>query len=196
MKTKAIFIWIFVAVMAVAWGAASLGLAQEEDDFEWLDEIAKPGPEHKRLDALVGSWNAKIKLYAGENDTDPAVLNGITERKWVVGGRYLEEISENPTDTGVFIGRAYWGFNRATALYEFVWMSTEDVGISLEYGRFDPTTNVLRTSGGTVDPATGFYIQSRSELKINSPDSQTLVVYETEEDGREYKSVEITWTKK
>ena len=196
MKTKAIFTWALITLMLVAWGAVPMGFAQDENDFAWLDEITKPGPELKRLDALVGSWKAKIKLYDGENDKNPAVIDGTTERKWVVGGRYLQEISENPTDKGVFIGTGYWGFNRVTAMYEFLWMSTEAVGMSLEYGRFDPTANVLRTSGGSVEPASGFYIQSRSELKIESPDSHTMVVYETEEDGREYKSVEITWTKK
>ena len=161
MKTKAILIWTLAFVMTMAWCLVPAGFAQEEDEVdEWLESLTEPGPDIKRLDALAGNWNSTVKVYADENDNDPFVIKGTTERRWVLGGRYLQETSENPTEGGVFIGRAYWGFDRATALYEYLWMSTEDVGMTIEHGRFDPTANVLRTRGGTFDPSTGYYIQN------------------------------------
>lgn len=168
----------------------------EGDPDAWLEEIDQPGPEHRRLDALVGEWHTTIKLWDDGPDEKPLEFQGSVRRQWMLNGRFLaEQRSENPTESA-YRSLSFIGYNRMTALYEYVRMNTESTCMYFESGRFDPTTNVIRTSGSHTDPATGFVTQNRTEIEISGPDSHTVVSYATEEDGREYKLIEIIHIRK
>ena len=196
MKRSTILFTMVLTCVFITWGTASMVIGQDaQDTDEFLYELTQPGPEIKRLMALEGSWNTAIKVWDGEGD--PAFeQSGTAEREWVLGGRYLQEISENPTADGVFMGRGYFGYNRAQGLYEFVWISTEDIEVTLDRGRIDPETNALVLMGGYIDAASGVYIMRTTEYVIESPDRHVLTTYLTDIDGRSYKSVEITYSKK
>ena len=204
-------LWVVMAIAAVIWIAAPLGFSQEtkpEEDpcancpqvaaatDDWLAGLSTPGEEHKRLDPLVGDWNIDITLWIDGPNEPPVRLQGTVSREWVLGGRFLQETSENPTTTGVFMSQGYYGYNRATGLYQHVWMTTESTGVFSEVGRFDPSANVFRTAGTWTDPATGYVIWNATELKITGPDLHTLTGWVTGSDGQEFKEIEVVHTRK
>ena len=163
---------------------------------DYIFELAQPGPDIKRLDALAGNWNTKITVWPDGEEGEPFEIEGSAERKWILGGRYLEETTENATSDGVYQGKGFFGFNRAQALYEFVWISTEDIEVVFDRGRIDPESNALVLQGGYQDAVSGFYIFRTTEFVILTPDQHTMTVYLTDIDGRSYKSVEIVFTRK
>src|SRR5215475_9180371 len=55
-----------------------------------LAEAGKPGPEHKKLQPLVGQWTFTMKLWADPSQP-PAELKGTIERKWIMDGRFVQE---------------------------------------------------------------------------------------------------------
>lgn len=174
-----------------------------DDDFDddesdaWLDEIDQPGTEHRRLDALVGDWQTTIKLWDDGPDEEPLEFEGTARRRWMLKGLFLsEQRFENPTGAGVYRSLSFIGYNRMTALYEFVRMNTESTALSMETGRYDPVTDTIRLSGNHSDPATGFIIQTRTEIKVLDPDRHTVVIFVTEEDGLEFKEMEVLHTRK
>ena len=122
-------------------------------------------------------------------------MKGKTSRKWVLGDRFLAEKSENPSDSGDFQGVGYLGYNGLTGLYESIFMSTESTGMYTETGRYDPVDNVIRTSGSYQDPHTGFVTLTRTEISLGGPAGHKMTGYVTKEDGREYKELEITYTR-
>lgn len=187
---------VILTCVFITWGSASIALAQDTETDDLVFTLSQPGPEIKRLEALAGTWATTIKIWAGGEEAPAIELTGTAERKWILGGRYLEEISENATPDGVYQGRGYFGYNRGQGLYEFVWISTEDIEISLERGRIDPETNALVLLGGYVDVLSGFYMMRTTEFIIESPDRHTMTVYLTDVDGRSYKEFEIVFTRK
>src|SRR5262245_20894808 len=61
-----------------------------EDLLKALAEAGKPGPEHKKLQPLVGQWTFTMKLWTDPSQP-PAELNGTIERKWIMDGRFIQE---------------------------------------------------------------------------------------------------------
>src|SRR5262245_55635137 len=55
-----------------------------------LAEAGKPGPEHKKLERFVGQWTFTMKLWTDPGQP-PAELKGTIERKWIMGGRFVQE---------------------------------------------------------------------------------------------------------
>src|SRR5438067_679566 len=47
-----------------------------------------PGPEHKRLEPLVGSWTFTGKMWM-DPSAPPTEFTGTTERKWILDGRFV-----------------------------------------------------------------------------------------------------------
>ena len=196
MKRATTLLTMLLTFVFITWGTASITLAQDtENPEDFIFELSQPGPEIKRLEALAGTWSTTIKIWADGEDAPAAEMSGTAERKWILGGRYLEEITENATQDGVYQGRGYFGYNRAQGLYEFVWISTEDIEVSLDRGRIDPETNALVLLGGYIDAAAGYYIMRTTEFVIESPDKHTMTTYLTDVDGRSYKSFEIVFTR-
>lgn len=195
MKKVTTLFTVILSCVFITWGSAAIALAQDTENAEFLLSLSQPGPEIKRLEALAGTWATTIKFWEGGEEAPAVELSGTAERKWILGGRYLEEITENATPDGVFQGRGYFGYNRAQGLYEFAWISTEDIEITLERGRIDPETNALVLKGGYIDVLSGFYIMRTSEFLIESPDRHVMTVFLTDVDGRSYKEFEIVFTR-
>src|SRR5262245_776758 len=63
-----------------------------DDLLAAIAEIGKPGAEHKKLEPLVGRWTVTVKFWT-DPSTPPAELTGTVERKWILGGRFVQETS-------------------------------------------------------------------------------------------------------
>ncbi len=170
------------------------GNAQRLD--RWLATLRVPGIEHKRLNALVGTWTTKIKNWPGP-DAKPIELTGRAIKRWTLDGHFLEEQAQNKTqNNGRFQSRGFIGFNRLTQLYEHVLMTNAATGLFIERGRYDPASKVIRTSGRDTDPVTGAIILNATELRIESPQQHTVTAYATGRDGRRWKQLEIIYARK
>src|SRR5262245_5212550 len=77
----------------------------KKDPFaEYLEKYGTPGPEHKLLEGLAGTWNAKAKFWM-DPSKNPQTSEGTTVRKLVLGGRYLQESYEGKAFDKPFEGR-------------------------------------------------------------------------------------------
>ena len=197
---KTLNIWI---VAAVSWVAVPAGFAADESDKmmseyqAWLEAIKSPGPEHKRLDLIVGDWNKTVRLWPEGPDKDPVEYTGTAKRRWVLGDRFVEEVSENPQEEGqAYKSVGYYAYDRVSGLYEHLWMSTESTRVFREAGRFDSALNSIRTAGVQSDPSTGRLFSTQTDLKIVSPDEHILTGYVTGVDGQEFREIEIVFTRK
>lgn len=175
--------------------AARAESASDRAEKEWLSALRAPGPDHERLNGLVGRWKTTIRQWKGP-DAEPIALSGTAVRSWVLGHRFIEERAENKTSKGGTVQSiGYLGYNRRTQLYEHIWMLNAATGMFIERGRYDPDTNAIRTTGAETNPATGATILTATELKIESPERHTLSAYATGTDGVRWKQLEIIYSK-
>ena len=51
----------------------------------------QPGPNHRKLDASMGSWDTTTKMWWGGPGSEPVVTNGTAERSWILDGHFMLE---------------------------------------------------------------------------------------------------------
>jgi hypothetical protein len=152
-------------------------------------EAGTPGEHHRHLDPLVGTWSARFTIWA-EEGAEPTETTGTIKRRWVLGGRFLEETVETKTETGPFNGIGYIGYDNLEGRYEIVWMDSVSTAMFTETATFDEDDRILRLRGSHRDAATGRTIDTWGELDLSDPDRQTFVGYAIDEDGDPRKTFE------
>jgi hypothetical protein len=176
-------------------------------------DIAKRGAAHVRLDPLVGEWNTAIKFWAGPEQDEATELSGKVRRQWIYGGRFLEEHIEEQSKSDVFLsdargrrpethagvvyhGMGLFGYDRLTGLYKHVYVHDDSTRMYYKTGRYLPERNVIELSGTWTIPHNGVLVHARYEIQIESLDRHTLVRYISDEQGVEFKDLEVTHVRK
>ena len=165
---------------------------------EWAAVAANPGPHHEHLNALVGTWEAKVRFRM-----DPAAdwmeSSGTVTREWVLDKRFLKEAVEATSPMGgggTFQGLGYIGYDNAEGVYQSTWMENHSTAIINEVGSYDPGTRMMTFRGAHRHPMTGRTVLVRSEVNMKDPNRHIFNGYAIAEDGREYKSFEGTATRR
>ena len=143
---------VFAAMSLLAGQPAQAEDAQAKETAarssqDWRVTLSLPGPDHERLNAVIGEWDTAIKYWRRPDD-EAVELTGSVTCRWILDGRFVEEHAEDKTSQGGgFQSLGYLGYNRKTELYERFWMTNTSTGMFSERGRYDPDANVIRTRG-------------------------------------------------
>lgn len=129
-----------------------------------LEELAKPGPEHRILDGLIGEWTTEGELLI---PGAPAIkIKGTTTNRWVLGGRFVQ--SETTGDPGVISVSAIniFGFetgrHRKYTMFGIDTMGTYSITCA---GDYDAQKQTIRFEG--ADEFEGQKINFRIDLKLS-----------------------------
>jgi len=164
---------------------------------KWV-EYATPGEAHKRLDALVGKWAYENRWWMGPAD-EPQVFPGTSELKWIFDGRYLQQEATGPAadpNGPPFRGSGLYGYDNAKKQYFCTWFDNMGTGIMVGWGTCDAVGKVITYTGEYADPMTGdLHKKFRSVLKLESPDKFVYECYTSGPDGKEFKEMELTYTR-
>jgi hypothetical protein len=164
-------------------------------------EMAKPGENHKMLEALTGSWTYKVKWWM-RPEAPPMESTGTCTTKSVMDGRYF--ISEHSgkmsmpgpdgkiMDAG-FQGMATEGYDNAKKKFVASWIDNMGTGIMSMYGTYDPATKTL-TYLGEEEPMPGMKFNVRQSVKYTDNDHHTMEFFEVHGD-KEVKVMEIEYTR-
>jgi hypothetical protein len=153
----------------------------------------KPGPEHKVLESLTGTWTAKAKMWL-EPGKEPATSEGKMTNKWIMGGLFLEQAFDGKFMNMPFKGLGVTGYDSAKKKYVGTWIDSMGGGIMVMEGTYDEKTKTLTTFSDEIDPQ-GKKSKFRSSVKILSADHHVQEMFNTPEGGKEMKMMEIDYTK-
>lgn len=162
--------------------AATTVVARNED-------VLKPGPHHRLLDPLAGTWEATKHNYLLGKDGKPLVSRDIKVTvRWLTktGRRYLQETTE-----GTLGGRPYHrigvlGFSNIDRRYE--WTTFDNVtpqAMTYRGERVEGRPSVLSIPGEFTDPGVlgpeyvGQTIPMRTVITISSKGRHTFDLYFT-----------------
>jgi hypothetical protein len=167
MKTTALIsaVWLFLALTAVA-----------------QMEMPKPGPEHKKLDVLAGSWTLD-----GDMKPSPMGPGGkmteIEKCDWMDGGFFLVCHTDFKSSMGDGAGLSILGYSADDKAYTY--REYNSWGESMESkGSVDNDTWTWTNDekmGGTM-------MKGRFTMKLLSPTSYTFT-YEMSQDGTKWSTV-------
>ena len=163
-------------------------------ESQYLD-LAKPGPEHERLAALVGEWDTEVlvKMMPGAK---PLRTKGTAKSESVLGGRYVAVKT-----AGHFMGTphetlSFFGFDRRYKTFTSVnldnagtyWVTAKSEG---EAGEGE-----IVMAGSEHDPVFGVDQKYRQILKI-ADENRFSVAWEMEFPGQDpYVMLETRFTRR
>jgi hypothetical protein len=162
---------------------------------EYMQKYGRPGPEHKLLEPLVGTWNSKCKMWLDPAAT-PQVSEGTLVRKSILGGRFICEEFDGKMMDKPFQGFGTMGYDRAKEKFVSTWIDSVSTAIHMSQGSYDATTKTFTFKNEETCPITKKPVKTRDTLKVVSDNEQVMEMYRQMGDEKEMKTMEITLTRK
>jgi len=189
-----------LAQMLLLTACAAVVMAEDKADQkklfqEYFEKFGPPGPEQKLFEPLLGSWDAKVKMWMDPNEA-PQVSDGTLQRKLILGGRFVHEDFDGKLMDKPFQGIGLMGFDRAKNKFVTTWIDSASTAMHTSQGTYDESTKTWTFKKEDTCPITGKPVKMRDTLRIVSPDEQQMEMYRQLGDEKEIKTMEITLTRK
>jgi hypothetical protein len=162
---------------------------------EYIEKFGPPGPEHKLLEPLVGTWHANVKMWM-EPGQSPQTSEGTLVRKSVLDGRFVAEKYDGKMLDKPFQGMGTIGYDRAKKKFVTTWMDSISTAVQTSRGTYDEATRTWTFKNEDECPITGKPVKMRDTLRIVNPDEQQMEMFRQLGDEKEMKMMEITLTRK
>jgi uncharacterized protein DUF1579 len=193
-------------VLIACFAMAAAGVAAADDKpaapapdhkamMEAWTKFATPGPGHKALEPLVGTWNAKVTSWMAPGAA-PIVSDGVSENSWILGGRYLQQKHEGSFMGQPFSGLGYTAYDNYKKQYLATWMDNMGTSILSMAGTADDSGKTLTMEGKMDDFLTGRELTVKSTLRILDGDHDVYEMWSPGPDGKMFKMMEIDYTRK
>lgn len=191
---------VVVAACALAMGWA-LTQAQTQDtpqisaeEMAAWQKAATPGPHHAHLAKLVGKWNAAMTMWMAPG-AEPVTAQLVAVCDTVYGGRYLVEEIQGMVMGMPFIGTSINGYDNLEQKHTMVWYDNMSTGIVYSRGECSDKCMVETHVYTQKDPMTGKDTKVKMVSRIIDDNKFTLESYMIGDDGKEFKTMEIVYTR-
>jgi hypothetical protein len=188
----AIFIGSFAVAQDKAVDESGMAGMTPEMMAKWA-EMATPGDNHRALDGMVGSWAATTKWWAAP-DTEPMASTGTCTNNWMLGGRYIMSTYNGDMMGQPFEGLGLMGYDNYKQKYIHIWMDSMGTMWMTSEGTMEGDTCILNSEFD--DFLTGKKGTMRQEVKIIDNDHHVVNMFTFTPDGKEFKMMEIAYTRK
>ncbi|MCI0380677.1 MAG: DUF1579 domain-containing protein [Gemmataceae bacterium] len=173
---------------------ASSSAGDKKDPFEML----KPGPEHKVLEKMAGTFSAHSKSWFDPTKKEAEESTGVMNRKMILGGRYLQEKFEGKVMGMPFEGGGLTAYDRMKKIYVSIWVDNMGTGIMHSTGSYDSAKNAFTFQSEDIDPFSGQKTKTRTVIRLVSDDEDVMEMHSQPSDGsaKERKVLEVTYKRK
>jgi hypothetical protein len=180
--------------LLIGGAALAKGKGDNPDPMAATMKYATPGPEHKALHSLVGSWVVAGKFWI-DPQKQPVASSGSAEVRplgdlWVVLD-FKGEFMGTP-----YLGHGTKGFDLTKNRYVGTWIDTMQSYVMSSEGTADATGKVITYTVNDLDPTTGKMGTVREVTKIESDSRHTVATYKKGPDGKDLKIMELVYTRK
>lgn len=169
--------------------------AIDPDASQALANLNTPGPQHRRLAALVGKWTAAYRVRSGP-DSAPVELPGAAEYRMDLGGLFL--IGETSIDFGEIKGRGLviYGFDRFKNRYTFFYIQDHDTQMVSGLGEPSPDGRSVVFDVTVDEPTAGRSARHyRTVLALDGFTQHRFSMSQTLADGRDFTPLEVVYTR-
>lgn len=204
MKLKAI---VFGAVMlgaglflgSTVFSQQKSGQADPQAEMmqKWMESIS-PGDEHEKLEAEEGSWDATMRMWMMPG-APPAETKGSSERKMVLGGRFIMDQYKGSMMGMPYDGIGFTGYDKFKKKYVSMWISSMGTNILTMEGTPSADGKTITFEGLMDEPMTGEKDKKvRYILKNIDADNQIFEIHDLalEKMGMQTKVVELIYKRK
>jgi len=170
---------------------------EQQAEMEAWMKAGTPGAQHQALAATAGNYVVKVKQW---HDPKGPVMedSGTAKRTMTLGGRVMVEDLSCTMMGGMvpFTGHGMIGYDNVTGKYWGTWNDSMSTAVFLTEGTCDASGKNCTFTGSMNDPVKKTPIKMRMTTKWPSPTTEVFEMYTPGPDGKEFRSMEITYTKK
>jgi len=164
----------------------------EKAAMEAMQAASSPGEAHKKMEPLAGTFSVKAKAWM-DPSKPPELSEATTERKWIFGGRYLDENYQGSFMGQPFTGKGTYGYDNVTKRYFSTWIDSMSTSTSTSTGALEG--KVIKYKGSMSDPVSGKVVPSIMNLTITDNDHHTLEMWGPGPDGKNVKWMELVYSR-
>lgn len=154
-----------------------------------------PGKEHQMIKSWNGTWLGEMTMWMSPGAAPTKAVISVSN-KMILGGRYQVSNQKGMVNGMPFEGQSILGFDNARKDYVASWVDNMGTGIIKMEGPWNETTKTIDLRGTEIDPGTGKEKSIRESFRIMDNDRQIMAMFETGEDGKETKVMEVIYTRK
>ncbi len=169
--------------------------AEQQAMMDAWHKYMTPGEPHARLAKKAGDWNVAVKMWHTPDMEVPEESIGTSSIKSILGGRFILEKFTGEAMGQPFEGLGIGGYDNITKKYFSTWIDTWMTGMLRLDGTAARYGGVINYEGTHPDPLRGKYVKTRSVERTISDDKVIYTSYNTADDGREFKGMELTYTR-
>lgn len=182
---------ILTALTAIiAFGA----FAQSEEDMQKWMTYATPGGMHKMLAKYNGHWTANTKMWMDPSQPPMESTAEVTTDMYM-GDRYQKSIYSGDMGGMPFNGESLTGYDNTRKIFTNTWIDNMGTGIMYCEGTWNDAKKCVEFKGTATDPMAGTAMPFREVVTFANDDSYKMEMYNMM-NGKEYKSMEVTYTRK
>ncbi len=186
---------LLASAAALLLSAPPIHAQADGDPMQRMMAAATPGAAHKFLDTFVGTWDLTTRVWM-EPGAPPAESNGTAEVRWILEGRYLEDVTTGSMMGMPLHGRGISGYDNMKKKYVAIWIDNMSTAISTMEGSLDETGRVLTYHGRIDDPMTGETGKPvKYVLRVEGPDTHVFEMHDPQAAGQT-RIMEITYRRK
>lgn len=187
---KYIQLFLLSMLLISGFAAAQEGSAEQQ---AWM-EYMTPGEMHEYLGWHVGDWTSQNTMWLAPG-MEPIKSEGKASFEMILGGRYLQG-----TFTGDFMGmpmegRSLQAYDNALGVFKSLWIDNFGTGFMQATGKYDKETKTYNADGVYVDPMTKSEKNFRETFHHQDDDTIVMEMFSKNEDGSEFKNMEIVFTR-
>ena len=126
----------------------------------------------------------------------PEQSTGTSENTWALGGRYVQQTFHGSMMGQPFEGIGYIGYDNIKKQYVSTWMDNMSTAVMSSTGSLDASGKGMTFKGTMDDPMSGKPMKMEEKMSIADNDHHMLEMWSPGPDGKMFKSMEITYTRK
>ena len=192
----AVAIALFVRLASAQTGNQPPQMTPEQKaEMEAYMKAGTPGAPHQALASAAGNYDLRVKSW--HQPGSPAMEDtGTATRTMALDGRVLVEEVTSTMMGSPFTGHGMMGYDNVTGKYWSTWNDTMSTGLMLSEGTCNAQMKPCTFTGHWNDPVKKAPVKARMTTRWTSPTVQVFEMYAPGKDGKEFKMMEITYTKK
>lgn len=186
---------LLIAAPVFAGEESNAAAPDEQAMMEAWMKAATPGDMHKKLDVFVGSWTSITKSWMAPG-APPMESPGVSENEWILGGRFVAQKFEGTFMGQPFSGIGYTGYDNIKKTYIGTWMDNMGTVIMSSTGSMDKDGKSMTFKSKIDDPMSGKETDIKETISIVDADHHTFEMWGPGPDGKMFRMMEITYTRK
>ena len=195
MKKISLFSALFLFCCSSGWiFAQETKEEQAAAQQKWM-EYMTPSTSHKMMAKSVGDWTTSMQMWAAPG-AEPMKSEGTCKSEMILGGRYMQSKYSGNVMGMPFEGISTDGFDNAKKVYVNTWVDNMGTGIMHAEGKYDEATKTVIYNGTMFDPMQDKDLTYRQTMQMVDDKHMVMEMFNTNKDGKEYKSLHMDYVKK